>query len=329
MSPEPRFLRLFVAVALPADVKAALCDLQRELKKVLPPFSVAWTRPEGMHLTLRFLGSVGESHVPELERSLRGRLEGFGPLDLVCERVGCFPDRRFPRVVWAGVHDAAGRLPKVHELVNQAAEGFAEKPAEPHFVGHATVGRPKHVRRPDAAALARFVDASIRRRFGAWRCGEIELVRSDPSPTGSRYTTIATIALDAAAPGHDEGARPSARPAYRLLDHTADLAFEVEGADWAGLLGAATAALGDVVLADDGRPTDVEVRRRRRGRGSRGRARGVALGRRGGVRGPRPRAPRCALRATDRPRSPRRDPRATHGSADRAPRPRREGGHVP
>jgi SHS2 domain-containing protein len=49
------------------------------------------------------------------------------------------------------------------------------------------------------------------------------------------------------------------RPAYRLIDHTADLGFEVEGADWPGLLAAATAALGDVILADDGRPAEVEV----------------------------------------------------------------------
>lgn len=45
-----------------------------------------------------------------------------------------------------------------------------------------------------------------------------------------------------------------ARPGYRLLDHTADLAFEVEAKDWPGLLAAATSALGDLVLADDGRP---------------------------------------------------------------------------
>jgi len=49
------------------------------------------------------------------------------------------------------------------------------------------------------------------------------------------------------------------RPLYRLIDHTADIAFEVEGADWPGLLAAATAALGDVILAADDRPADAEV----------------------------------------------------------------------
>jgi len=55
-----------------------------------------------------------------------------------------------------------------------------------------------------------------------------------------------------------------ARPAYRLLDHTADLAFEVEAESWPRLLEAATAALGDVILAETGdacreaRPLDVQ-----------------------------------------------------------------------
>jgi SHS2 domain-containing protein len=48
------------------------------------------------------------------------------------------------------------------------------------------------------------------------------------------------------------------RPPYRLVEHTADLAFEVEADDWGGLLSAATAALGDVVLEDDGTPAREE-----------------------------------------------------------------------
>jgi SHS2 domain-containing protein len=39
------------------------------------------------------------------------------------------------------------------------------------------------------------------------------------------------------------------RPVYRLIDHTADMAFEVEGPSWAALLENATAALSDVILA--------------------------------------------------------------------------------
>jgi len=38
------------------------------------------------------------------------------------------------------------------------------------------------------------------------------------------------------------------RPRYRLIDHTADMAFEVEAPTFAALIETATAALGDVVL---------------------------------------------------------------------------------
>lgn len=46
--------------------------------------------------------------------------------------------------------------------------------------------------------------------------------------------------------------------AYRVIDHTADIAFEVEAPSWPALLTAATAALGDLILADDGRGPDRE-----------------------------------------------------------------------
>ena len=38
------------------------------------------------------------------------------------------------------------------------------------------------------------------------------------------------------------------RPVYRLIDHTADMAYVVEGASFGELLQAATAALADIVL---------------------------------------------------------------------------------
>jgi SHS2 domain-containing protein len=51
------------------------------------------------------------------------------------------------------------------------------------------------------------------------------------------------------------------RPAYRLIDHTADMAFEVEAATWEGLLGAATAAVSDIVLAVGESPEPRSVER--------------------------------------------------------------------
>ena len=66
---------------------------------------VKWVRPEGVHLTLKFLGDVDDAREPELRAALTeaaGRGEPRG-VTIQIEGFGVFPDFRRPRVVWAGV----------------------------------------------------------------------------------------------------------------------------------------------------------------------------------------------------------------------------------
>ena len=74
-------LRLFVAIHLPEEVKIAIAATQQELRKLLPPQSASWTRPENMHLTMRFLGNVDAVRLDELQQRLRIAIAEFGALD--------------------------------------------------------------------------------------------------------------------------------------------------------------------------------------------------------------------------------------------------------
>lgn len=188
-------MRLFVAIRLPEELKRALGGVQQQLKRVLPANSAAWTQSEILHLTLRFLGPVELKHVAELERELRESLSAFGDSDLSCERLGCFPNPSFPRVVWAGVHNANEWLSLLHRRVEEVVGDFAEKPAEEHFVGHVTLARLKSVPQPVVEGLGRFIESTGERCFGTWRCRELELMQSELSSGGSRYTTLAIIRL--------------------------------------------------------------------------------------------------------------------------------------
>jgi 2'-5' RNA ligase len=187
--------RLFIALALPAVVKLELARVQRELRDVLPPHAASWTKPDSMHLTLRFLGDVDVGRVSELEQSFRAAVTGFGELDLLCERLGCFPGLRFPRVVWAWVHDPEEKLLVLAQRVNEAVAPFAERPAENELTGHITLARHKQIKRAGSEPLAKFVEGAATRRFGQWRASEVELIRSELLPLGSRYTTLATVSL--------------------------------------------------------------------------------------------------------------------------------------
>src|SRR4051812_30141329 len=91
-------LRLFVAISLPNGVKDEIEKAQKEMRDALPGNFMRWTNREQFHLTLKFLGNVASSRVAELTEILREACGQFSALRLRAERIGFFPDARFPRV---------------------------------------------------------------------------------------------------------------------------------------------------------------------------------------------------------------------------------------
>jgi RNA 2',3'-cyclic 3'-phosphodiesterase len=193
---ESEQLRLFIAIAIPEEVQAKVAAAQAELRRVLPERVARWTRREQFHLTLRFLGDVAASRVEALSDALRAACQGFPALRLRAQRVGFFPDLRFPRVAWIGVTDQENQLPRLQAAVDAATKDFtAEKPGE-RFTGHVTLARIKGIRRPEAEALAQAAAGMTERLFGQWTAHKIELMRSELSPKGARHTCLAATRLD-------------------------------------------------------------------------------------------------------------------------------------
>ncbi len=197
METDRESYRLFIAIALPESVKAELLRVQAELRDALPPGCVRWTRPEQFHLTLRFLGNVDPQQVDALSRSLRDACAEFSALPLRAERIGFFPDLRFPRVVWAWIHDANEQLTQLQGAIERAVSSFTAEKDEKKFTGHVTLGRPQGIKRPQADILSKLAFGMTDRVFGEWTANKVELIRSDLSPGGSRYTTLAVINLAA------------------------------------------------------------------------------------------------------------------------------------
>ena len=110
--------RLFVALTLPAPVRAALAVLAEPLP------GVTWTRPEQLHVTLRFLGDVPVADLDRITRRLAAiRVAAFV---LPLEGLGTFPPNRPPRVAWIGVGAGHPRLFQLRQRLDDAllAEGL-------------------------------------------------------------------------------------------------------------------------------------------------------------------------------------------------------------
>ncbi len=195
MSTQEQKLRLFVALAVPEEVKTHLVAMQSELRRQLAPLLASWTRPESMHLTLHFLGDVESSRVDALVANLAAALTGFGPLSLAAQRLGCFPDARSPRVLWVSVEDRVDRLTELQRRIVTASAGFGREPAEKTFVGHVTLARARQFNRWQSGILADSVKRAQNLCFGEWRSDQIHLMRSELSPGGSRYSCLASLPL--------------------------------------------------------------------------------------------------------------------------------------
>jgi len=195
-TPDDAKWRLFVALRLPEEVRAALAQVQRDLRGLFSPGVASWPKAEHLHLTLRFLGDVDCQRIEELKACLRMPIGMVGRIELHCERLGCFPDLRRPKVVWAWVHDEEERLTALQRMIEIGMEPFTAQPVESRFIGHVTLARLKRIQRSETERIARYVEGAVRHRFGSWTAGEVELIRSERSPTGSCYTTLARVSLE-------------------------------------------------------------------------------------------------------------------------------------
>jgi 2'-5' RNA ligase len=187
--------RMFIAVNTPETVKAEIEKAQEEIRRGLRDARIGWTRREQFHLTLKFLGDVDAARVPALTEVLNGVCKGFGAMNLRSEGVGCFPDLRYPRVIWVGVKDEQDQLARLVEKIGTAVSDFTEEKREEWFSGHITLGRVKDINRLTNDKLARLAQAMAQKSFGQWRAETIELMRSELSPQGARHTELSKFQL--------------------------------------------------------------------------------------------------------------------------------------
>jgi 2'-5' RNA ligase len=74
-----RTLRTFIAIELDEEVHDNLRHLRDRLAGQVAPGSVRWVRPEGIHLTLKFLGDTPVDKVEEVKAALTQAAAEVGP----------------------------------------------------------------------------------------------------------------------------------------------------------------------------------------------------------------------------------------------------------
>ena len=192
--PAP-FLRLFLALAVPPEVRQEIARTQGRLRRHSPPGAIRWTRPDQFHVTLKFLGDVPAEQMAALEKFLAPIGAACPALPLSARGIGFFPGAHQPRVIWVGTMDDQGRLSELHRQIDDALRRLAPAERPEKFTGHITLGRFKPGHHAAIPKLLELAAAYRDQHFGDWRAEAVELVRNELTSTGAEHAVMATFPL--------------------------------------------------------------------------------------------------------------------------------------
>jgi 2'-5' RNA ligase len=178
-------LRLFIAVDLPAELRPKVVRLCQGIG------GARWTRPEQLHITLRFLGDTPEGLLADMRAHLRQiRVPRF---ELALRGVGVFPPagaRKPARVLWLGIDP-----PEPLRALKCAVDGVlgpdpdtAKRGFSPHLTLARFPTRPRH-------DLDRFLAEHAGFDSSRFAVSDFHLYRSTLRPEGALHEIVESYPL--------------------------------------------------------------------------------------------------------------------------------------
>ena len=190
-------LRTFVAINIPANIKQELARVQDLFRHA--DIGVRWVRPEGLHVTLKFLGEVEEERIAEIRSVMVEAARGASAFTLELTEVDAFPNARYPRIIWMGLEDASGELQRLQEKLDKGFRKLGFEPEGREYSPHLTMGRVAASR--GRGQLIRLLHTEKRRHGGIFEVSAVDPMRSTLTPAGAEYALLGSVPLG----GNQEG----------------------------------------------------------------------------------------------------------------------------
>ncbi len=191
--------RVFCAIELPEPARELLAQHIASLRRAVPDARASWSRPENIHLTLKFLGEVQITRVKSFNDAVGRVGNAFAPFTLGIGEPGSFPPHGAPRVMWIGVRDFSGKLADLHARLEDESEKVGFEKETRSFHPHLTLARFREHRhrtnqsRAEESQLARaLVSAHKAMELPTMEVtvAELLVIRSELGPGGSKYTIV-------------------------------------------------------------------------------------------------------------------------------------------
>lgn len=186
-------LRLFIAINLPDSLRRTLSDIQANLRRELKDSAIGWSRIEGIHLTLKFLGDVEASRVNDIGERIVKIAGDWNSMRLELRAIGVFPSVKRPRVLWCGIDGELEQLSQLQAELEGGLEAIGFPRESRLFNPHLTLGRFRAgLSAQSVETLKRTINERADLCVERFTADSISLIKSELHRSGTIYTPLVT-----------------------------------------------------------------------------------------------------------------------------------------
>jgi 2'-5' RNA ligase len=182
-------MRIFIALDIPGEVRARIAEYAERVRQYAP--EARWSRVEGLHLTLKFVGEVKDEKLGAIKNALA--TVKAASFDVTFAKAGFFPSPRSARVFWIGV-EAGEELPQLAATIESKLEKLGIAREERAYSPHLTLAR-AGTDPGSLKGLAPLLEREAPPQFGTMTAHEFWLYRSELGRGGSKYTKLERFGL--------------------------------------------------------------------------------------------------------------------------------------
>ena|ERR1051325_6903743 len=187
-------MRTFVAIEVPQEIRERMRELLLSLQR--SALDLRWSRPEGLHITVKFLGEVSAEQLEAVKSNLQ-MVAAPAPFSIDIRGAGFFPNERAPQVLWLGIQ-AGPELGELAAAVENQLLPIGFKKEDRPFAPHLTLARTKSS--SQLSGLRELLRTREPLEMGSFTAREFFLYESQMSRGGSIYHKIARFPLASTPP---------------------------------------------------------------------------------------------------------------------------------
>jgi 2'-5' RNA ligase len=180
-------MRVFLALELPGAIKEYLLTVTKTMSQRVS--GVKWVKAEGLHVTLKFFGEIGEKKAQEIEGALQGINKKQMASAVQLKEINAFPDLMRPRVIVVTFQEGVDNVKAIFHDIESCLLAVGIQKEGRGFIPHITLGRVKDM----IPLLKRSIMLLEEKRF---LLDNLVLYQSALMREGALYTPLKEIKLE-------------------------------------------------------------------------------------------------------------------------------------